>query len=711
MRSVAVPQLQRARARWPQLYGTTLLLSLALLALTGLFAWHSWLTTKQDQLVQLQTVAELTEKATDRYFLQTQRALGSLADDLTDSGGLSDLERAQRLLFRFQQQHPELHAINLLRLDGQFLATSRTTSLTGLPTAAGHRDFADIVANLDPAVPMELSRPLEGPVSKRWILPLRYTVRDAQGKAIAFIVAAAPVEMLQSFWSDAPIVNHASIGLVRDDGYLISRYPLPAGSKPEEVYGKPRDGAVFRFLREQQFPVRGYVEGANRLADAVFANAFIRLEHYPVTLVVGMPVRAVAEAWWQRTRLPLGLAALAIATVAIALYRLRAQELQTTLAKERAAENLRASEAFLERIGRVAGVGGWSMDLETRAIAWTSQTYRIHEVDGTHHPTVENGIQFYAPDARPIISAAVKRGIEDGTPWDLELPFVTAQGRHLWVRAFGEVEFDAGRPVRIVGAFQDVTEYRQRRVQLQEEQSLRQQAERHADELEALLSERGRMLDVLAHEVRQPLHNASAALQSAHHVLAGYGGVDASAPLARVQAVLGQVTSSIDNTLAVAALLAHPDPIRLEDTDIDTTLAVVIADLAPDDRERIVIERQTSTRTIVADMSLVRLALRNLLSNALRHGGGNDPVTIRVADSDHPLATFVDVVDTGPGVDPSVAGRLFERGAKSSSSPGYGLGLFIIQRVMELHAGHAVLVSNTPGNVVFRLSFEQAEDD
>jgi PAS domain S-box-containing protein len=373
--------------------------------------------------------------------------------------------------------------------------------------------------------------------------------------------------------------------------------------------------------------------------------------------------------------------------------------------------DLRASEAFLERIGRVAGVGGWSLDLATNAIAWTSQTYRIHEVDKTHHPTVENGIQFYAPEARPIISAAVESAIKDGTSWDLKLPFFTAKGRLLWVRTFGEVEFDGGRPVRIVGAFQDVTEYRQRRVQLEEEQALRQQAEHHAEELQALLSERGRMLDVLAHEVRQPLHNASVALQSAHQVLAGRGGTAAFGPLERVQAVIAQVTSSIDNTLAVASLLARPDPIRLEDTDIDTALAMVVEDLSADERGRIVIDRQTSTRTILADMSLVRLALRNLLANALRHGGSDNPVTIRVSDSDEPLATFIDVVDAGAGVDAAIAGRLFERGARSSASSGYGLGLVIVQRVMELHGGHAILVSNAPGRVVFRLSFEQALDE
>lgn len=615
------------------------------------------------------------------------------------------------MLAKFRDQHPELVSVNLVDLQGQFLATSVTTSLTGLPSSADQRDFAGILSRLRPETPMELARPLLGPATKRWILPMRYSVYGTVGSPVAFIVAAAPVEMLQSFWSQAPIVRSASIALVRDDGYLISRYPLPSDAPEASVYGKPRDGAVYRHLQEQQFPERGYVEGPNRLAGEVFGNVFARLDHFPATLVAGMPVDAMFSTWWHSARAPLLLTVLAIVGAVLLFHRLRAQEVNVSARLAAAVERLQASEAFLERIGQVAGVGGWSIDIKTNAVTWTGQTYRIHEVDANHQPTIDNGVAFYAPEARPVIAAAVEQALKAGGSWDLELPFVTARGRATWVRAFGEVEHDAGAPLRIVGAVQDVSEYRQRRLALQEEQLLRQQAERHARELEELLAERSRMLDVLAHEVRQPLHNASAALQSAHEVLNVSQAVDAVLPLRRAQSVLTQVTSSIDNTLAAASLLARDDPIGLEDTDIDTLIALVISDLSEADQAHIAIERATPTRTLVADMSLVRLALRNLLINAVRHAPRGTPVTVRVADSDDPLAIFIDVIDEGPGIDAQLAGHLFERGVRGITSSGHGLGLFIVQRVMQLHNGRALLLHNTPGQVVFRLSFNQPLTD
>jgi len=118
---------------------------------------------------------------------------------------------------------------------------------------------------------------------------------------------------------------------------------------------------------------------------------------------------------------------------------------------ERAAEMLR-------RTGELALIGGWELDLETQQLSWTEQVYRIHEVDPGTLPCVDDAIDFYAPEAQPVVRAAVEAAIADGTPWDLELPFVTARGNPRWVRAQGVAVVEDGKKVRLVGAFQDITE-------------------------------------------------------------------------------------------------------------------------------------------------------------------------------------------------------------------------------------------------------------
>jgi diguanylate cyclase (GGDEF)-like protein/PAS domain S-box-containing protein len=126
-------------------------------------------------------------------------------------------------------------------------------------------------------------------------------------------------------------------------------------------------------------------------------------------------------------------------------------------ARKSAETRLRASEAFLDRTGRMAAVGGWEMDLETYKMTWSDATCRIHGVAEGYAPSLREGLAFYAPEARPVIEAAFTRAISDGSNWDLELPFVTADGRHIWVRTFGSVEYEGDRARRLVGALQDIT--------------------------------------------------------------------------------------------------------------------------------------------------------------------------------------------------------------------------------------------------------------
>ena len=118
----------------------------------------------------------------------------------------------------------------------------------------------------------------------------------------------------------------------------------------------------------------------------------------------------------------------------------------------------RAREVLLERTGRLAGVGGWELDLATKEITWSDQTCRIHDVPPGFQPSLDEAVAFYDVAARPVVEAAVRRGIANAEGWDLQLPLTTATGRKIWVRAVGTVERAGdGTPQRLVGAFQDIT--------------------------------------------------------------------------------------------------------------------------------------------------------------------------------------------------------------------------------------------------------------
>lgn len=129
------------------------------------------------------------------------------------------------------------------------------------------------------------------------------------------------------------------------------------------------------------------------------------------------------------------------------------------ISKRKATELLANSNAdLLRRTSNMAKVGGWELNLTTMSIYWSEGIKRIHEVADDYVPEITKAMNFYTLESKPAISAAVKNAIENGTPWDIELELITAKKNHKWVRAQGSAIYENGRVVRLVGAFQDITQ-------------------------------------------------------------------------------------------------------------------------------------------------------------------------------------------------------------------------------------------------------------
>lgn len=141
-------------------------------------------------------------------------------------------------------------------------------------------------------------------------------------------------------------------------------------------------------------------------------------------------------------------------------------------ARKQQEEELRKSQDLLDRTGEVARIGGWSLDLWSGEIQWSDVTCRLHGVPAGHRPTLETMLAFYPPEARAQLQTALERAGHAGEGFDLELPLRRADGSEIWVRAVGTAEREDGRPVRLVGALQDITEQRRIKQELAEQHEL-----------------------------------------------------------------------------------------------------------------------------------------------------------------------------------------------------------------------------------------------
>ena len=314
-------------------YSATLL-AVALLAYAAFFIAQSWREAKSEQASRVATIAALSENSVDIYLTQLRIGMQNLGADLPATYKKSDLDRAFVLVSRFQTLHTELSNVMLVRSDGQLLLTGATPNQPDLPTLAAEPAFKTIRAELQQEPHFAIGQPVLGTIDKSWVIAARYAVTDPAGKLVYIISANLPVDMMQRYWIDSITPKITALGLVRDDGYLVSRYPAPDANSLDKLYGKPLEGAMAGYLRANNHPQQGQVEVRNSGSNAADLVVMRRLQHFPLTLFVEMPATEIKTAWWLDMHAPFFVMALVLA-VAFAFYTLRFRRRAWTVEKRR----------------------------------------------------------------------------------------------------------------------------------------------------------------------------------------------------------------------------------------------------------------------------------------------------------------------------------------------------------------------------------------
>jgi PAS domain S-box-containing protein len=285
----------------------------------------------------------------------------------------------------------------------------------------------------------------------------------ADGSFIGVVGAAVSLEYFMRSFAAAAVRDGTAISLARTDGVVLMMFPDLHGPA-----GQPLATPEWRDAVAQgggRFQTSGYADPEGlRYVDVAPVSDFD-------LIVSASRPQSAALAHWRKQALVSAVATAAgillILGISIALLRqfTAVDRAQQKLALESVA--LRKMEDLLDRTGKLAGVGGWELDIESGNINWSAETARIHGLPTDHQPKLEEAISFYAPEAQPLIRQAVERCMAEGVAWDLELPFIQANGNSIWVRAVGAAVVEDGRTVRLVCAFQNITQQVQARHALQ----------------------------------------------------------------------------------------------------------------------------------------------------------------------------------------------------------------------------------------------------
>ncbi|PWB50699.1 MAG: hypothetical protein C3F06_11565 [Candidatus Methanoperedenaceae archaeon] len=166
--------------------------------------------------------------------------------------------------------------------------------------------------------------------------------------------------------------------------------------------------------------------------------------------------------------------------------------------RELAQEELKKSESMLKRTQHLAKVGGWEYDIENKKISWSDEVYCIYGVSPEEYDPndMKRDIQFYMLEDREAIGRAFNSAVNESIPYDLQVRFVNARGKNLWVRTMGQVDKKDGRPVRIFGNIMDITEMKNTQEKLSK---LNEELEKRVKDRTAELETKNAELEHLNH--------------------------------------------------------------------------------------------------------------------------------------------------------------------------------------------------------------------
>ncbi|MFI5337530.1 MAG: ATP-binding protein, partial [Opitutales bacterium] len=362
-------------------------------------------------------------------------------------------------------------------------------------------------------------------------------------------------------------------------------------------------------------------------------------------------------------------------------------------------ERMRHGEELSLQLGRLAQIGAWEWDLTAGRLTWSPEMFRIHEVDLGYEPTPEKALEFYPEYDRRTMSGALQHAIQKGTGFDLELPFLTAQGRRLWVRVLGRTEVHEGVATRIYGAFQDITG--------------RRDAEDTRRHLEGQLFQAQKMetLGTLAGGIAHDFNN----------LLTGILGYQDLAldTLPEGDAARGYLSAARDASMRARELVEQILTFSRQagSEKVPVSLAQVVDDARRFLRAtvpstiRIEAEVAPGCERVLADATQIHQVLLNLGSNAayaMRATGGVMRLALRpvrleeetAAALNHlPAGRYIrlDFSDTGMGMADDVRKRIFDPFFTTKEvGQGTGLGLSVVHGIIQAHHG-AITVSSAPG--------------
>lgn len=372
--------------------------------------------------------------------------------------------------------------------------------------------------------------------------------------------------------------------------------------------------------------------------------------------------------------------------------------------RKQAEEDIRRSEAILNQAGMIANLGVWEIkfiqwdDINKNPLYWSAQTYRIFGyAPGSINVTNELFFGLVHPDDRKRLTDTITKSIAERSNYRIEHRIIRIDGVERIVTENAEISFDTtGKPLRIIGAVQDITEQK-----LVEQKLI--EAKEKAEESDRLKSA---FIANLSHEIRTPMNG-----------ILGFADLLKKRDLSEEshKMYLDAISSSgkrmldiIFDLVDISKLEAGQMDIKIEIVDVNKVLDELFIFFLPEANKKGVMlkfnkEVPPDRILIETDKTKLMQILTNLVKNALKFtSAGYVEIGCKFQKNQY----LFYVKDTGVGIRKELHKQIFERFRQADVSSagiieGTGLGLAISKAYVELLGGTISVESEPSAGSLF----------
>jgi PAS domain S-box-containing protein len=368
--------------------------------------------------------------------------------------------------------------------------------------------------------------------------------------------------------------------------------------------------------------------------------------------------------------------------------------------RKRAEEALRRSQAtYLAEAQKLSTTGSFGWNIATGEILWSEESFRIFGYDSTLKPTIEAMLQRVHPDDLSLVERVIDRAAREKQEIDFErrLLMPDRSVKHLHVVA--RIATDEPGDLQFVGAVMDVTSSKQAQEQLHQAQAELAYITR--------MTTLGELAASIAHEVNQPL---TAIVTSGDAGLRFLGRDPPRLDEVReaLMRMIGDGKRAGEIIKRIRALTkktkTQSAPVDLNNV-ISESVSLVHREMSSH-RVTLRLELMSGLPSVLGDGLQLQQVIINLIMNGIQAmaslDDGSCELTIR-SRADDAGQVLVSVQDSGVGIDPRNAGKLFD--AFFTTKPeGMGMGLSICRTIIEAHGGRLWASSNAGPGATFQFS-------